>query len=310
MLRQAGKLLLVIGAVILLAAAGAPRAHADFWDGTCEQPARLTPGIMGRVTTYPDLPNRIRTYPSFSAGVVGHIPVGATFEVLSGPTCVSGTQWYQVRYNGVIGWTGEGNGYGTYWLEPYPLPSHCALASRLVVGQQGRVLPGLPNVIRTAPGTTATGANSQVIGEIPGGGVFTIHAGPQCGSDGRLWWQVSYNGLTGWTAEGEGYNTFWTEPAGLPAGTCPYALPARLSVGGWGRVTEAPYLPNRLRSTPGVAAGNIVGQIPAGGVFEILGGPSCGDGSTGTTWWYVSYNDVTGWTAEGNGSMYWLEPAW
>jgi hypothetical protein len=34
-------------------------------------------------------------------------------------------------------------------------------------------------------------------------------AGPVCGEN-LAWWQVDYNGLVGWTAEGQG-NEYWLE---------------------------------------------------------------------------------------------------
>jgi hypothetical protein len=80
--------------------------------------------------------------------------------------------------------------------------------TRLAPGIRARVTPGDPNVLRTQP---ATGPNSIVIGEIPGGGEFIVVSGPQCGNDGRIWWQVNYNGALGWTAEGEG-SVYWLEP--------------------------------------------------------------------------------------------------
>jgi hypothetical protein len=51
---------------------------------------------------------------------------------------------------------------------------------------------------------------NNVIGQIPGGTVFVVVSGPQCVS-GYAWWQVNYNGVTGWTAEGQG-NDYWLEP--------------------------------------------------------------------------------------------------
>lgn len=68
--------------------------------------------------------------------------------------------------------------------------------SSLVVGGQGRVTPGLPNKMRSAPGTAAA-----EVGSIPGEAIFAVVGGPRC-ADGYLWWQVSYNGVTGWTAAG------------------------------------------------------------------------------------------------------------
>jgi hypothetical protein len=49
------------------------------------------------------------------------------------------------------------------------------------------------------------------VGQIPGGGVFTVLSGPQCGDQGILYWFVSYSGVQGWTGEGQG-STYWVEP--------------------------------------------------------------------------------------------------
>src|SRR5262245_2406619 len=52
---------------------------------------------------------------------------------------------------------------------------------RLVPGEQGRVTPGLPNVLRSQP---YRGGASYVLGEIPAGATFTVLAGyaAQCGN--------------------------------------------------------------------------------------------------------------------------------
>jgi hypothetical protein len=61
-----------------------------------------------------------------------------------------------------------------------------------------------------------------------------------------------------------------------------------------------------MRDQPNLNA-NRVGSIPGGASFNILQGPVC-DGTSGIAWWQVNYNGVVGWTAEGQGAVYWLEP--
>lgn len=296
--------------VIIAALVSAIPALADNADQytNCTQPTRLAIGMSARVTLYPYLPNTIRSTPGFGAKI-GSIPAGGAFSVIGGPQCISGINWWQVNYNGVVGWTGEGNGYTTYWLEPgswTPPPPSCALQNRLYVGGYGRVTPGLPNVLRSAPGTNSSGSNSVVIGEIPGSAVFAVLNGPQCGSDSRWWWYVNYNGIEGWTPEGEGGSSYWTEPYIETGTTCPGFVTSRLAKGGYGRVTLWPNLPNRMREFPSYQ-GFIIGSIPAGGGFAVLDGPNC---AQNTAWWLVNYNGAVGWTAEGTGGQYWLEPTY
>lgn len=81
------------------------------------------------------------------------------------------------------------------------------IGSRLVPGGLGRVTPGVPNNVRLSPSLQA-----QLVGQIPGGEVFEVLAGPQCDPAGIAWWQVRYGGLNGWTAEGQG-ESYYVEPA-------------------------------------------------------------------------------------------------
>jgi len=80
-----------------------------------------------------------------------------------------------------------------------------APASRLTVGLQGRITPGVPNKVRSAASVAA-----EQTGNIPGEGVFDVIGGPQC-ADGYRWWQVNYQGLVGWTASGYD-GEYWVEP--------------------------------------------------------------------------------------------------
>jgi len=78
-------------------------------------PPRMVIGASGQVT--PGIPNNIREGAGSSTKYIGEIPVGGMFTVLEGPTCASGLAWWKVNYNGMIGWTPEGQ-KGDYWIEP------------------------------------------------------------------------------------------------------------------------------------------------------------------------------------------------
>ncbi|MFN8529557.1 MAG: SH3 domain-containing protein [Anaerolineae bacterium] len=82
-----------------------------------------------------------------------------------------------------------------------------AVQPQLRVGGTGQVTPGLPNTIRQQPNTGST-----VVGLIPPQGIFNVLQGPVC-SSGFIWWQVSYNGMTGYTVEANG-SDYYVVPAG------------------------------------------------------------------------------------------------
>lgn len=83
--------------------------------------------------------------------------------------------------------------------------SDCTLTPRLEIGSTARVTPGDPNNVRAEPTT-----NSANIGSIPGSGMFVVMDGMVC-ADGFNWWQVNFDGLIGWTVEGNN-GTYWVEP--------------------------------------------------------------------------------------------------
>lgn len=95
---------------------------------------------------------------------------------------------------------------------PCPPPGEAGwLPPRLAVRTQGRVVAnGFPNNVRQLPGSS-----SQLIGEIPAGATFNIVDGPECSTlDKLVWWQVDYNGVVGWTPEGQSPD-YWLEPVNL-----------------------------------------------------------------------------------------------
>jgi len=65
--------------------------------------------------------------------------------------------------------------------------------------------------------------------------------------------------------------------------------------------------PNRVRSGP-TTADEIIAQIYPGTIVKVLAGPVCADG---LVFWRVDNASIpggSGWTAEGSGAEYWLEP--
>lgn len=67
-------------------------------------------------------------------------------------------------------------------------------------------------------------------------------------------------------------------------------------------------VPNRVRSVP-QKGDNLIGKLNPGDVVKVLEGPVCADG---LVFWRVESDSIpggSGWTAEGDGQEYWLEPA-
>lgn len=87
-----------------------------------------------------------------------------------------------------------------------PIACPDTLASRLVAGEYAQVTPGAANRVRAEPSTAG-----ELLGEIPGEGIFAVLHGPEC-ADGFAWWQIQYGELIGWTVEGR--DDYWLEPIG------------------------------------------------------------------------------------------------
>lgn len=128
---------------------------------------------------------------------------------------------------------------------------------------------------------------------------FTVLDGPTCGSD-AAWWQIQTDddGQTGWIRESNGADYLV-----LPVATCGSNISPSLARGGTGQVIPDQGA-NRLRSEPSLN-GEVIGNIPGGDSFAVLSDYVCADGYI---WWQVEYNGLTGWTAEGEGDTYWLQP--
>ncbi|MEO1290533.1 MAG: SH3 domain-containing protein [Chloroflexota bacterium] len=88
-----------------------------------------------------------------------------------------------------------------------------------------------------------------------------------------------------------------------PPTMCEGAPPIQVIAGDSARVISAT-IPNRIRSEASTS-GDIVGLIPAGDEFIVRDGPTCAEGYT---WFLIDYRGTVGWTVEGRGNQYFIEP--
>jgi hypothetical protein len=202
---------------------------------------------------------------------------------------------------------GEAGGGLSYIIVPDDAPD-----PRLAI--RGRYCEG-GVISRLRPGMYATEAGfSQTarVSAVPGGetsqeleNFFSVKENPVCVGD-VLWWQIEdTNGNTAWHPENEG-NQYLLDPQGRYSRNlvyCPVALAPRLLLGRDARVL-AGFGANNLRAEANSNSELII-QIPEVNVFHVIDGPVCNEGML---WWYVGYNEIYGWTAEGDEESYWLEP--
>ncbi len=112
-----------------------------------------------------------------------------------------------------------------------------------------------------------------------------------------VFWQGDYDGQTVWVLVDDARGGI-----GIHLIQCPDSLPTRLRANS--AVQVIPDMPpNNLRAEPSTSS-EITTQIPAGEPLHTIQ-PACNEG---LTWWQVDYNGTIGWTAEGQGDTYWLEP--
>lgn len=185
-------------------------AFLDYRFGKISPVATSTPILTGPTATVTGASRlNVRDQPSaINSTVLTRINRNETYAVVGRN---ARSTWYQINVNGIIGWvnaryvtvsnaasvpvtdgsvivpTATTTAVGVCGSAPPP---------RLIAGRIGRVLPGLPNNIRAQPS-----ASSTRLGQIPAGSLFAILSGPTC-AEGYNWWQVTYNGITGWTPEG------------------------------------------------------------------------------------------------------------
>jgi len=87
----------------------------------CLPPLRLTIGERGRVRYRDGTPKNLRAAPSQDSEVLYTLVENVPFEIIGGPICSRGMNYWQVRVLSnfpVVGWIAEG-GRGNYWIGPF-----------------------------------------------------------------------------------------------------------------------------------------------------------------------------------------------
>lgn len=162
----------------------------------------------------------------------------------------------------------------TFATSPPPL----SVGSNVVVANTGS--EGLR--LRSSPALLTNGSN--VLTVLPEGTKLSIVGGP-VQADGYKWWNVSGNGLTGWSAVGD-----WLSPNDLLG----------LRIGAAVTVANTNGIGLNLRTEPTTSATKIT-TLADGTQMTILSGPYYVDGYL---WWNITGSSGTGYSAV----AYWLFP--
>src|SRR6185503_13240872 len=83
------------------------------------------------------------------------------------------------------------------------------LPTRLTSGMWAKTVAGFTINRRAEPDL-----QSARTGQIPNGDIVRVADGPVC-ADGYVWWQLNYDSMMGWTAEGDVKDgSYWLEAVG------------------------------------------------------------------------------------------------
>ena len=188
---------------------------------------------------------RIRSGPSTGFGIVGRTYLGDTVSVLEGPT----NGWYRIKAGTVTGWSsGEFLRVTTVTTPPPTTPP---------TGTGKATVKENLN-LRSGPATSYA-----VLKVMPKGAAVTIRTGPSGG-----WYQVDYQGITGWASE---------QYLAVGTATTPPTTGTKTA-------TVAVDVLN-LRSSGSLGAG-ILGKMVYGETVEII--------TTAGEWYKVNYHGTTG----------------
>jgi hypothetical protein len=141
--------------------------------------------------------------------------------------------------------------------------------------------------------------------ESPRGHYVLAISEPTCGAN-STWWKVqTLDNQIGWAMESDEHSYYLIDEFGprLLSQDCD----AEFVMGQAVRVTFTDGKPLNLRQAPDLSA-SILEKIPEGTRLIVRDGPRCT--SDNTIWWHIEADTgISGWVAQGNGDVYFLE-AW
>jgi hypothetical protein len=167
----------------------------------CTDVADLTVGQQTRLR----LGVKVHQTASIDGLVLTVAPIDSIADVLAGPNCSNGYNWWQIRVvvlNVVYtGWVADGENGITLLEDPNAPPTPvCGPARSLRIGMTGYVqyIDQIPKNMRVAPNI-----KSEIAATLLDGIGFTIIDGPVC-ADGYNWWRIqilSRPDVTGWFSD-------------------------------------------------------------------------------------------------------------
>lgn len=273
-------------------------------DNGCAEPLDLYPGQY--IYTRPGV--FLRNLPSINGGRIDFYNTSVTFEIVDGPVCADGYNWWHVDegpVEGFPGWIAEGT--PDFYLifpgdNPNPPPPCAPMVAGLAEGVNARLLSDLR--VRRQPGFT-----TAVYVVLPGNSYVLLAGGATCVEDVN-WWPITFTDTNG--ALIEGYIAESQDGTPLLAfddPTAPQCGPSyrRLESGIRAVITYSDFKPKNLRAEPSTSA-TIIVELLDGVAVDLVNGPVCADGYN---WWQVTVAgqpEVTGWVAEGGAGNIWLRP--
>jgi hypothetical protein len=187
-------------------------------------PTRLVGALRGRVA------QRFSTLRAAIGGdrVLAIMPGGAAFNIVSGPVCggFGNFSWWQVNYNGLVGWATEGAvrsiyGSNQYWLAPLdrggatftPTATSTARPPTATATVRPTSAAACPRarVAQVYSSLRAGIQSDRILRVMRPGDTIEVLAGPYCSFGPYNWWQVRSGGVTGFATEGTG-GTYWLVP--------------------------------------------------------------------------------------------------